>query len=130
MKILLTNWINILGVFISLLVYSIIFNFTVDDGVTRNFFQSIFAAIFLLFLYGVMFWAGFILALIILDLILIVPNQDKLILKLLFEWVIISIPFIYWAIIYEKQRNIFMVAIIAFLVTQLLRKKIINKAIQ
>ncbi|TZF95116.1 hypothetical protein FW781_14565 [Chryseobacterium panacisoli] len=129
MKILRTNWINILGVFIFLLIYSIIFNFTVDDGVTRNFFQSIFAAIFLILLYGLMFWAGFILALIILDLILIIPNQDKLTLKLLFEWAIISIPFIYWAIIYEKQRSIFIVAIIAFLITQLLRKKLINKVI-
>ncbi|MDQ1859356.1 MULTISPECIES: hypothetical protein [unclassified Chryseobacterium] len=128
MKILRTNWINILGVFIFLLTYSIIFNFTVDDGVTRNFFQSIFAAIFLILLYGIMFWAGFILALIILDLILIVPNQDKLTLKLLFEWAIISIPFIYWAIMYEKQRNIFIVAIIALLITQLLRKKLITKA--
>lgn len=117
-----------LGVFIFLLTYSIIFNSTVDDGVTRNFFQSIFAAVFVIFLYGIMFWAGFIIALIILDLILIVPNQDKLTLKLLFEWAIISIPFIYWAIIYEKHRNIFIVAIIAFLLTQLLRKKIIEKA--
>lgn len=128
MRILRTNWINMLGVFIFLLTYSIIFNSTVDDGVTRNFFQSIFAAVFVIFLYGIMFWAGFIIALIILDLILIVPNQDKLTLKLLFEWAIISIPFIYWAIIYEKHRNIFIVAIIAFLLTQLLRKKIIEKA--
>jgi len=128
MKILKTNWINILGVFISVLFYSIIYNLTVDDGVTRNFFQSIFAAIFLVLLYGLMFWAGYILALIVLDLIMVVPNQNNLKVKLLVEWAIISAPFIYWAIIYERQRNIYIVAVIVFLITQLIREKLITKA--
>ena len=128
MKILKTNWINILGVFISVLLYSIIYNLTVDDGVTRNFFQSIFAAILLVLLYGLMFWIGFILLLIALDLILIVPNQSNLKLKLLLQWIIISGPIIYWAIIYERQRNIYIIAVIGFLITQLIREKLITKS--
>lgn len=128
MKILKTNWINILGVFISVLLYSIIYNLTVDDGVTRNFFQSIFAAILLVLLYGLMFWIGFILLLIVLDLILIVPNQSNLKLKLLLQWIIISGPIIYWAIIYERQRNIYIIAVISFLITQLIREKLITKS--
>ncbi|AZB32157.1 hypothetical protein [Chryseobacterium balustinum] len=128
MKILKTNWINILGVFICVLLYSIIYNFFIDDSITRTFLQSIFGAVFFLLLYGVLFWIGFILALIIFDLIIIIPNQSNLKLKLLLEWAIICLPFIYWAIIYERQRNIFIVAVVAFLITQLLRERLINKA--
>ena len=128
MKIFLTNRINILGVLLSILIYSIIYNFTVDDGVSRNFFQSVFAAILLVFLYGFMFWIGFIIALVILDAILIIPNQKNLKIKLLIEWAIISAPFIYWAIIYERQRVIYLVAVFAFFITQLLRERLIVKA--
>ena len=130
MKILQTNWINILGVFIILFIYSTIFNLTVNDGVTRNFFQSIFAALFLICLYGFIFWMGFIIALIILDFILIIPNQKKIKIKLLTEWIIISSPFIYWALKYHEQRSLYIIAIITFLITQLLRKRLINKATQ
>ena len=126
-KILKTNWINILGVFTVLFLYTTVYGL-IDSNISRNIFQAIIASLIGICLYGIMFWMGFILALIILDLILIVPNQDKLTLKLLLEWIIISAPFIYWAITYERQRNIFIVAIIAFLITQLLRKQLITKA--
>ncbi|MBT2622615.1 hypothetical protein [Chryseobacterium sp. ISL-6] len=128
MKILNTNWINILGVFISVLFYSIIYNLTVEDDVTTNFFQSIFAAILLVLSYGLMFWIGSILALIVLDLILIIPNQSNLKLKLLIEWIVISAPFVYWATIYEEQRVLYIIAIITFLITQLVRERLITKA--
>jgi hypothetical protein len=75
-----------------------------------------------------MFWICFIIALVVLDLFLIVFNQTNLKLKLLVEWFIISSPFIYWAIIYERQRWIYIIAIIAFFITQLLREKLIVKA--
>ncbi|WP_221412267.1 hypothetical protein, partial [Elizabethkingia anophelis] len=127
MKILKTNWLNILGVFIILLIYSIIFNFTLQDNVTRTFSQSVFAALFLICLYGFVFWTAFIVALIILDFVIIIPNQNNLKLKLLIEWIIISSPFIYWAIKYSEQRNFYLVAIITFLITQLFRERLIKK---
>ena len=128
MKIIQTNWINIVGVFEAVLLYYIIYNLTNDDGVTRNFLQSILASIILIVLYGMIFWVFFIIALVILDLFLIAFNQTNLKLKLLVEWFIISSLFFYWAIIYEQQRWIYIVAIIAFLITQLLREKLIVKA--
>jgi hypothetical protein len=127
MKILLTNRINLIGVFIALFMYSIMHNCMIDDGVTRIFFQSIFAALISVCLYGMIFWIGFVGVLVALDLILIVPNQKKLKLKLFLEWLIISTPFIYWAVIYKEQRWFYIVAIIAFLIMQSLREKLINK---
>lgn len=127
MKILYTNWINIIGIFTALFLYTTIFNL-LDPNVSRNLFQAIFASLILIFLYGIIFWVGFVLVLTILDLIIIVPNQNNLRLKLFLEWIIISTPFIYWAIIYDRQRYIFLVAVITFLITQLLRERLIKKS--
>lgn len=129
MKILVTNRINIIGVFMTVLIGSIINNYIIDDGVTRNLFQSICSAIILVCLYGLIFWICFLLALVVLDLILIVPNQKNLKLKLLLEWGLISSPLGYSAMLYERQRYIYIVAIITFLITQLLRKKLIEKLV-
>jgi len=127
MKILYTNWINIIGIFTALFLYTTIFNL-LDPNVSRNLFQAIFASLILIFLYGIIFWVGFVLVLTILDLIIIVPNQNNLRLKLFLEWIIISTPFIYWAIIYDRQRYIFLVAVVTFLITQLLRERLIKKS--
>lgn len=127
MKILLTNRINLIGVFIAVLLYGIGYNCLIDDEVTRNFFQVIIAAFILVCLYGIIFWIGFLLAILILDLILIVPNQKKLKLKLFAEWVIISTPIVYFSLIYERQRMMFLIAVIAFFITQLLRERLIKK---
>ena len=128
MKILKTNWINVVGVFSIVLIYSIITNLFFNTTSSLNFFQSIIAALILVCLYGVLLWLLFIGSLIILDLLLIVRSRKDLRLKLLIEWLIISLPFIYCSIIYERQRWIFFVAIITFLITQLLRESIINRA--
>ncbi|WP_426473372.1 hypothetical protein [Chryseobacterium balustinum] len=127
MKILYTNWINITGIFTALFLCTTIFNL-LDPNVSRNLFQAIFASLILIFLYGIIFWVGFVLVLTILDLIIIVPNQNNLRLKLFLEWIIISTPFIYWAIIYDRQRYIFLVAVVTFLITQLLRERLIKKS--
>ncbi|PLK44198.1 hypothetical protein [Emticicia sp. TH156] len=129
MKIILTNWINIVGVFVAVFLYSVIYGLTNDDGVSRNFLQAILASIILIALYGIILWIGFIVALVALDFLLIVFNEKHLKLKLVAEWFIISSPFIYCAIIYEQQRWIYLVAVAAFLISQLLRQKLIIKVI-
>lgn len=91
-----------------------------------NLFQAFIAAGISVCLYGMMFWGLFILSLVILDMLLIVRNQNNLKVKLLLEWLIISSPFIYWTVRYKVW--IFLVAIIAFLITQLLREKVISKS--
>lgn len=120
MKIIKTNWINLTGVFIAVFLYAIVLNLN-DSNVSRNLFQSILPALILVFLYGVMFWALFIILLVVLDLLFIVKDQTNLTVKLLVEWFIISSPFIYWAVRYRE--GIFIAAIIAFLITQFIRQK-------
>ncbi|CAG5074757.1 hypothetical protein DYBT9623_05445 [Dyadobacter sp. CECT 9623] len=125
MKILTTNWINILGVFIAMLLYSIIFN-QLNNDLGYNIFQSIVGSLILICLYGMMFWGLFVVSLIVADLLLIVWDQKHLRQKLLIEWLIISSPAIYRLIKYQEW--IFLVGIVAFFITQLLREKLIVKA--
>lgn len=129
MKLLYTNWINIVGVFIVSFLFTAIFD-SLDPNVSRNFFQAVTASLIGILLYGMLFWICFIIALIILDLFLIVFNQKHLEIKLFLEWIIISSPFIYWAIKYPEQRSLYIVAVVTFFITQLLRKGLINKATQ
>jgi len=127
MKIIKTNWINIVGVFIAAFLYAVILNMN-DVNVSRNVFQSILPALMLVCLFGFMFWVFFIVLLIILDLLLLVKSRSKLIGKILIEWLVISSPFIYWAVMYKEW--IFVIAVIAFLITQMMRIKNINKVLQ
>lgn len=126
MKVIKTNWINIAGVFLTVFIYALILNLN-DPNVSRNLFQVIVSALMLVCLYGIMFWGLLIILLVILDLILITRNQNNLKIKLLVEWLIIASPFIYWVIRYNQW--IFLVGIITFLLTQLLREKLIVKAV-
>lgn len=119
MKILKRNWINLIGFFVSTFLYAIVLNLN-DTNVSRNLFQSILPALILIFLSGVMFWALFIILPVVLDLILIVKDQSNLTINLLIEWAIISSPFIYRVIKYEEW--VFGAAIIAFLITQIIRR--------
>jgi hypothetical protein len=120
MKILLTNWINLLGIFLVTTAFSTVQMLTKAD-LSYNIFQAILAALFGVLGYGMMFWALLIVALIVLDLVLVVPNSKNLKTKLLVEWLIISIPFIYWTVKYNEW--IFAAGIITFLITQLLRER-------
>lgn len=129
MRILKTNWINIVGVFTVLFLYTTVYGL-IEPNVSRNIFQAMIASLIGICLYGIMFWTGFIIMLIILDSVIIIPNPKNLKIKLLIEWIIISSPFIYWAIKYPEQRTLYIIAIITFLVTQLLREKLIIKATQ
>jgi hypothetical protein len=127
MKIIKTNWINLIGVFIAVFIYAIVLNLN-DTNVSRNLFQSILPALILVCLYGILFWALFIILLVGLDLIFIVKDQTNLTAKLLIEWLIISSPFIYWAVRYREW--MFVVAIIALLITQSIRQKRIRSYLQ
>lgn len=123
LKILATNWINITGIFISVLIYSVIYGYI---NTAQNILQLILGSSILIFLYGVIFWSGFLITILMLDIVIIILNKKNNLKKmLLVEWLIISIPFFYWAIKYKQW--VFLVAIIAFFITQLLRAKMIEK---
>ena len=120
MEVVRTNWITITVVFIAVFIYAIYLNVT-DVNVSRNIFQSILPAFFLVVLYGVLFWLLFLVLLVVFDIFFVARVKLDLKVKLLIEWIIVSIPFIYWAIKYKQW--IFIVACLAFLITQLLREK-------
>jgi len=122
MKIILTNWITLLGVFTGVFVFSVGLNLTYAN-LSYNIFQAIAAALFLVIGYGMMFWAFLIVSLVVLDIILIVSYKKNLKIKLMIEWLIISSPFTYGIIKYNEW--IFAVGVGAFLISQLLRGKYI-----
>ena len=109
--IITTNWINIVGVFIIVVMYVFI------DAMVHSatLIQAFLGALFSVCLYGMMFWGLFIVSLLVLDLLLIVRNQNNLKAKLLMEWITISIPFIYWTMRYSEW--VFLVAVLTFLLT-------------
>ncbi|HVW13587.1 MAG TPA: hypothetical protein VHB54_07200 [Mucilaginibacter sp.] len=121
MKILLTNWINIAGVFVA--TFLSVFTFVLFNS--GSILAALFGAFLSICLYGISFWMGFIIALIFLDAILIISGLNKLIFKLFIEWLLISAPFFYWAFKYSEW--IFIAAIIGFLLSQLFRKKQLDK---
>lgn len=122
LNIIKTNWVNIIGVFIAAFLYAIFQN-VYDENVSRNFFQATLSALTLVCLYGVMFWGLFVISLIVFDLVFIAKDQRRLKIKLLSEWLIISLPFVFWAIRYEQW--IFFIGIVAFLITQIFRERLI-----
>ncbi|MGG7666996.1 hypothetical protein [Dyadobacter sp. BHUBP1] len=126
MKIIASNWINIFGIFIVTLFYAVTSN-QLNNDLDYSIFQSIIAGLILVCLYGIIFWSLFVASLIILDLLLIVKKQNNIRQKLLIEWIVISGPFTYWGIKYGEW--IFLVAIVAFAITQFCREKLLIKAL-
>jgi hypothetical protein len=122
MRIIRTNWINITGVFIITYFY-VIADVLIHSG---TFVQAVLGGLISICLYGMMFWGMFLVSLIILDFLIIMRNRNHLKAKLIIEWLLISSPFIYWTIKYCEW--IFAVAIIAFLMSQLLRERLIKQA--
>lgn len=117
-----TNWVNLLGIFIAVIFYAVIRAYST---MSFSLFQALTSGVILVVLYGIIFWTGFIAALLITDFILL-KDKSNLKVMLLIEWLIISIPFIYWSIKYRQW--IFLVAVIAFFFMQLLRNKILQES--
>jgi hypothetical protein len=127
LQILFTNWINLTVILLSTFVFSII-NSMISVNFTLG--QAVFGSVYLVLGYGIMFWLGFFLLIGVLDLILfsVAKEPQYTNYKLAFEWLFISLPFIYWLIKYNQW--IFLVAILAFLIGQYLRRSYIFKILQ
>jgi len=129
-----TNWINIAGIFIalySIAILSSLFRLIPDKLTTDEFLNSLvmgfIGGLYGIIGYGFMFWIGFILVLFLLDMILMNEKPEYLRMKLLAEWVIISLPFVYWGVKYSKK--VFVVSVIFFFITQFLREKKIRNVL-
>ncbi|MGN6296742.1 MAG: hypothetical protein ACTHM7_08170, partial [Ginsengibacter sp.] len=112
----------LLTIFISLFIITFL-SAIIQDKFT--FSDAVFGTTFSMLVYGMIFWMGFIISILILDVILfgLIRGLRYVTYKLLAEWIIISAPFIYWLIKYREW--IFMVAVLAFLLGQFLRRRFI-----
>ena len=121
-KIFLTNWINVVGIFLAVYIGSIVSELSKVQGI-KDIAWLLFMALLGIVLYGSIFFIAFILAMFLLDFILMNKNKEHLELKLLIEWVIVSTPAIWLG------NSVFYLAAIVFLFSQLLRGLKILKVI-
>ena len=121
-NILKTNWVCLSVTLVAVYLYSIIHAY--ETGIF-TFYQAILSASILVCLYGIVFWVGLIVALIILDVVIVRTAKGQLAGRLLLEWLIICIPAAFWLIRYEHA--IFGVGIVALLFAQFLKWRMIKK---
>ena len=122
-KIYFTNWINVLGIIMGTYVFLVITELF-KTGISAL-PQMLIMAMVAIVLYGGIFFTGFLISMLILDLILMNDNTKHLRLKLIVEWGLISVPFVYWLLEYSEW--IFLVAVIFFFIMQFIREKRILK---
>lgn len=128
MRIILTNWVSVVGILFVVYLSGIISELIIADNngdITSSLWVGFIGGIIGLVLYGTVFVIGFIICMTILDLLLIGETDKHFRAKLLIEWILVSTPFIYW--IFKHSEWVFLVAIITFFVTQLIREKLILK---
>ncbi len=95
-----TNWITVIGIFLSVYVMSVITSVISDQlGVG----EALFGGLIGVLAYGFMFWVGFLILLFVLDVLLIGKGKSSnLNQKLILEWCLLSAPFIYWFVKYTE----------------------------
>ena len=126
-QVFFTNWINLAVIFKSAFLFAF-FNSIISVKFTVD--EALFGAIYLVLGYGIMCWIGFFIIIALLDVLLFSFNKEPRYTnyKLALEWIIISLPFIYWLIKYNQW--IFLVAVFAFFIGQYLRRPYIFKILQ
>ena len=124
LKLFKTNWINVLGIFLAVYLFLIAVALANQEN---SFFSSLLEALIgslvSILGYGLVFWVGFLAVLFILDMLLLDTDAKNVTSRLLLEWAIISVPFAYWLVKYSEW--VFLVAIVAFLISQFVRRRMI-----
>ncbi len=124
LKIALTNWVNILTVHIFMFGWLFISELVPGIATLKDALYNTFGS---LMVYYLPFWLGFSMLIALLDFLFfsIDKKPQYTNYKLFFEWLLISLPFVYWLIKYDQW--IFLVAILAFSIGQYLRRPYIFK---
>ncbi len=132
LSILGTNWIHILGFYITTYVSLILFKLIgIEEGQDEwgeLLLLTPFTIILLFFIYGLMFIGGFYGSVLLLDVIGFSIFKNKIRAVLLIEWILIILPFIQWAFDYEYW--LWLTLSLSFLVTQWIRKHKIEKILK
>lgn len=124
LKIVLTNWVNILTVYICLFVSLFVSELIPGIATIKDALYNTFGS---LIVYYLSFWLGFSMLIALLDVLFFSFDKQAQYTnyKLIIEWLLISLPFVYWLIKYNQW--IFLVTILAFLLGQYLRRPYIFK---
>lgn len=124
-KIILSNWINLLLIFCSAYLYAF---FTAFFDETFSLTECFSSANYLIIFYGLPFFMAFIIFVFVLDIILFgFISYKNIYNKLLIELGIISLPYLFWVIQYNQY--IFFVAMVAFVLGQYFRSLHLNRII-
>ncbi len=122
--IIFSNWVHIVGFYISAYLSGIIFKIIGLEN-ERSWSEVIIYDIFFIllsfFLYGILIVLAFYIVIVILDIILFTRNFKWFKQKFILEWLIVSTPFIYWAFKYEFW--LWVSLSISFFITQMIRFK-------
>ena len=126
-KIVLTNWINIIAIFIVVYIAGFI-SAIIRDKFTVS--KALYGTTYSVLGYGIVFWIGFFILISLFDFLLFsFDRQPKYTTyKLAVEWLVISSPFIYWFIRYNQW--VFLVAVLAFLLGQYIRRPYVFKILE
>jgi hypothetical protein len=127
-QILKTIWINIAGIFLAVYLYSIIsalLKIKEFGDLGQTLAIGFIGGLYLVIGYGFVIWIGFLIMIIPIELIFMNSSIERIKTVLIFEWIIISLPFIYWLIEYTEW--VFLIAVLAFLITQVIRLRKIAK---
>lgn len=124
LKIALTNWVNILTVYIFMFGWLFISELVPGIATLKDALYNTFGS---LIVYDLPFWLGFSMLIALLDVLFFSFDKKSQYTNyiLIFEWLLISLPFVYWLIKYNQW--IFLVAIFAFSIGQYLRRPYIFK---
>lgn len=130
LKIISTNWVHLVGFYVTTYFSMFIFNFLNLEGYTtetwtQTIFLNLIMILYLIFGYGLVFLIGFYGALIIMDSIWFNLTKTKTNMILLLEWIIIIPPFVTWA--FEYDYWLWLTLIFSFAVTQWIRSRKIEK---
>jgi len=121
-KILKSNWIHLVGFYISILIFQI---FTLISGSSSlSLVNLLFAPLMLLFLYGLVFLIGFYVLILLLDYTLIKGQKLEIKRAFFLEWSIFIIPLIVSAVYYNYY--LWIVLGLSLGLTQLKRLKTIK----
>src|SRR5690606_22894989 len=111
MKIVLTNWISIAVMFVSLFLVLLVTELLPDFITLKEALYNSFGTVIV---YYMSFWIAFLLLMVLFDVLFFSLNKQPQYTnyKLIVEWFLISLSFIYWFIPYSKL--MFLVATLAF----------------
>ena len=126
LKIIKTNWVHLLGFYISTYFAIIIFQLLgldryQSDNLTRTMLLSLISIPFLFFTYGLIIITSFYILITLLDIIAFRFTRLKVLTIMFIEWLIIIPPFIYWA--FKEEYWLWLVLIASLLITQIVRAK-------